>query len=180
MAIFSFSNPLKAIFKEFWNKNCHFWWILEIMFQLRFPCVQCIVRWRNKFVKYWAGHKVYKKVFGVIIRRLKRFWCAQTSMGSRFSCFCRMFFKNRMFGIKQCFQANVMFCLEVRKKIVLFLQILLMAFKNLFGTYGIPIIKQCDHTMRESTSMPPNVRRWRSFFSFVFRVSWSHFQGVWE
>ena len=67
--------------------------------------------------------------------------------------------KNRMFGIKKCFQEFGMFELGVREKIFVRLQMPLIAFGNLFGTQGIRRIKRGDHTMRESISMPSNVRR---------------------
>ena len=64
-----------------------------------------------------------------------------------------------MFGIKKCFQEFGMFELGVREKNFMRLQMPLIAFGNLFGTLGIRSIKLGDHTMRESFSMLPNVRR---------------------
>ena len=37
VTIFAFSEPLKTIFKEFWSKNRHFWWILKIKFLTKLP-----------------------------------------------------------------------------------------------------------------------------------------------
>ena len=73
--------------------------------------------------------------------------------------------KNRTFGIKNCFQENVMFELRVREKNFVCLLMFLMAFGDLVGTQGIHRSKRCDRTMRETISMLPNVSRWR-FFRF--------------
>ena len=73
--------------------------------------------------------------------------------------------KSCMFGIKKCFQENVMLELGVREKNFVRLLMSLMALEDLFGTQGIHRIKRGGRTMRESISMPPNVSWWR-FFDF--------------
>jgi len=67
-------------------------------------------------VKHCRRHKLFNKVFGVILRHLERFWCAQTSMGSNFSC-CELFsFKIAFLASKDAFKNTSHFALECAKK----------------------------------------------------------------
>ena len=85
-----------AILKGIGSKSCNFGRILKIKFHsgLLFMWVYRIVWPRDMFVKCCAGHKLSNKVFGVIIRHFKTFWCTQTFRSSWFSRLSRILFKN--------------------------------------------------------------------------------------